>query len=71
MFLNFYVTFFIATFYLALCISLLLLLIFSLVISYFPYFKLVTFKTKVVLFNTLKKEGRVSEILENEQAVGV
>ena len=40
-------------------------------ISYFPYFKFVTFKTRVVVFNTLKKEGRVSEILANEQAVGV
>ena len=43
--------FFIGTYYLALSISRLLLFIFSLVISYFPYFKL-------ILCNTLKKEGR-------------
>ena len=30
----------------------------SFVISYFPYFKLVTLKTLVILCNTLKKEGR-------------
>ena len=53
-----YVTFFIGTYYLALSISRLLLFIFSLVISYFPYFKLVTLKTLVILCNTLKKEGR-------------
>ena len=32
--------------------------IFSLVISYFPYFKFVTFKTRVILCYTLRKEGR-------------
>ena len=32
---------------------------FSFVISYFPYFKLVTLRTLVILCNTLKKEGRV------------
>ena len=47
-----------ATCYLALSISLLLLFFFLLVISYFPYFKFVTFKTRVILCNTLKKEGR-------------
>ena len=57
-FLNFYATFFIVTCYLALSISLLLLFFFLLVISYFPYFKFVTFKTRVILCNTLKKEGR-------------
>ena len=57
--MNFYVTFFIGTYYLALSISrLLFLFIFSFVISYFPYFKLVTVKTLVILCNTLKKEGR-------------
>ena len=45
-------------YYLAVSISPLLLFIFSLVISHFPYFKFVTFKTRVILFNTLKKEGR-------------
>ena len=54
----FYVTFFICTYYLALSISRLLLFIFSFVISYFPYFKLVTVKTLVILCNTLNKEGR-------------
>ena len=43
---------------LALSISRLLLFIFSFVISYFPYFKLVTLKTLVILCNTLRKEGR-------------
>ena len=38
--------------------SRLLLFIFSFVTSYFPYFKLVTLKTLVILCNTLKKEGR-------------
>ena len=57
--MNFYVTFFIGTYYLALSVSrLLFLFIFSFVISYFPYFKLVTLKTLVTLCNTLKKEGR-------------
>ena len=56
--MNFYVTFFIGTYYLALSISRLLLFIFSFVLSYFPYFKLVTLKTLVILCNTLKKEGR-------------
>ena len=56
--MNFYVTFFIGTYYLALSISRLLLIIFSFVISYFPYFKLVALKTLVILCNTLKKEGR-------------
>ena len=46
------------TYYLALSISRLLLFIFSFVTSYFPYFELVTFKTLVILCNTLKKEGR-------------
>ena len=50
--------FFIGTYYLALSISRLLLFVFSFVISYFPYFKLVTLKTLVILYNTLKKEGR-------------
>ena len=50
-FSNFYLTFFIVTSYLALFISLLLLFIFSLVISYFPYFKFV-------------KEGRFRNIGE-------
>ena len=36
----------------------LLLFIFSFVTSYFPYLKLVTLKTLVILCNTLKKEGR-------------
>ena len=44
--------------HLALSISRLLLFIFSFVTSYFPYFKLVTLKTLVILCNTLKKEGR-------------
>ena len=57
-FLNFYVTFSIGTNYLALSISRLLLFSFSFVISYVPYFKFVTFKTRVILYNTLKKEGR-------------
>ena len=48
----------IVTYYLAQSLSLLLLFIFSLNISYFPYFKFVTFKTRVILCNTLKKEGR-------------
>ena len=48
----------ITQYYLALCISSLLLFIFSFVILYFPYFKLVTLKTLVILCNTLKKEGR-------------
>ena len=57
--MNFYVTFFIGTYYLALSISrLLFLFIFSFAISYFPYFKLATLKTLVILYNTLKKEGR-------------
>ena len=42
---NFSVISFIGTYYLALSISHLLLFMFSLVISYFPYFKLVTLKT--------------------------
>ena len=50
--------FFIGTYYLALSISRLLLFVFSFVISYFPYFKLVTLKPFVILCNTLKKEGR-------------
>ena len=50
--------FFVDTYYLALSISRLLLFIFSFVTSYFPYFKLVTLKTLVILCNTLKKEGR-------------
>ena len=57
-FVNLYVTCFIVTYYLALSLSLLLLYIFSLVISYFPYFKFATFQTRVILCNTLKKEGR-------------
>ena len=57
-FLNLYVTSFIVTCYLALSISLLLLFFFLLVISYFPYFKFVTLKTRVILCNTLKKQGR-------------
>ena len=56
--INFYVTFLIVTCYLALSISLLLLFFFLPLISYFPYFKFVTFKTRVILCNTLKKEGR-------------
>ena len=44
--------------YLALSISPLLLFIFSFVLSYFPYFKLATLKTLVILCSTLKKEGR-------------
>ena len=56
--LKFYVTFFIGSYYLALSISRLLLFVFSFAISYFPYFKLVTLKTLVILCNTLKKEGR-------------
>ena len=36
----------------------LLLFIFLLVISYFLYFKFVTFKTSIIFCNTLKKEGR-------------
>ena len=45
----------------SLSISHLLLFIFSFVISYFPYLKLVTLKTLVIVCNTLKKD---SEILE-------
>ena len=51
--------FLIVTCNLALSISLLLLFFFLLVISYFPYFKFVTFETRVILCNTLKKEGHV------------
>ena len=46
------------TYYLALSIRRLFLFIFSIVILYFPYFKLVTLKTLVILCNSLKKEGR-------------
>ena len=60
-FLNFYVTFFIVTYYLAVSRSVLLLFTFSLVISYFSYFKFVTFQTRVILCNTLNKEGLPSE----------
>ena len=37
----------------------------ALVISYFLYFQFVMFKTRVILCNTLKKEGVPSKILEN------
>ena len=53
--MNCYVTFFIGTHYLALSISRLLLFFFSLVISYFPYFKFATLKTRAILCNTLNE----------------
>ena len=34
------------------------LFLFLFLFSYFPYFKFVTFKTRVIFCNTLKKEGR-------------
>ena len=57
-FLNFYVTFFIVTCYLALSTSLFIIL-FLLVVSYFSYFKFVTFKFSVLL------PSEILEIIKN------
>ena len=50
---------------LAVSLNLLLLFIFSLVTSYFPYLKFVTFKTRVLLCNTLKNEENESRAFQN------